>query len=582
MRQLWLAVARDRSAIELPRALSGARPVLDESIAGQSMIAFLQPEPGATEAWKDERSWTLRCGPIAAPPAGDQDAAPTVRIDRATGNLEVTVLLSSVVQLFHHRRGEVLYITTDPRWLHTSELPLDDEAVYCLLQFGALLPPLSMWSAIRRFTPGRRCTIRGDRVSMREELLPFWTERGSRGPAMRAVSSPAEQEAKTRKVVDRALERCAPDRAPLILFSGGVDSGLLAARTAALGWRDTVLVNYRTGMEDAEGDLARAMATHLGHRFECAMDDPGSWRRFLDTIGATYAQPQGDYSTLPIFMTVQRALEVRGARTVLLDGSAADGVFGGFPRMPRWQRLYKLPLPFRLAGAAAFRLRHCWTESSSSARKLAAMRASCQMPILLSSTSIENALLGVAYTADPAVRNALFDRTQQWIDEQFDLPHDSEVDPRTRGLDLMHLVCGMVAQKSASPLLGSPLCGAFPFLEPAVMRLGFEEGVHWPEQRESKAVLKRLLAQSVPREMVYRPKSGPKPPITAQLASPAIAEMLRASVLGPKNPLRPYLKLDVVRELVECAVRGTPLPNPSYNLLWTVFVTALWFDQIER
>ncbi|MFN8547710.1 MAG: asparagine synthase C-terminal domain-containing protein [Candidatus Eisenbacteria bacterium] len=556
--------------------------MLDQSIASRSLVAFLQPEPAASDSWSDERSCTLRCGPIAAAPAGDEDAAPTVRIDRAIGDLEVTVLLSSVVQLFHHRRGEVLYITTDPRWLRTADLPLDDEAVYCLLQFGALLPPLSMWNAIRRFTPGRRVTIRGDRFSMREEPLPFWTK--PRGPAstVRAVPTPAEQEESVRRTLDRALERCAPDRAPLILFSGGVDSGLLAARTAALGWRDTVLVNYRTGAQDPEGDLARAMAAHLGHRFECAMDDPGSWRRFLDTIGSTYAQPQGDYSTLPIFMTVQRALEVRDARKVLLDGSAADGVFGGFPRLPRWERLYKLPLPFRLAGAAAFRLRHCWTESSSSARKLAAMRASCQMPILLSSTSIENALLGVAYTADPAVRKALFDRTRQWVDEQFALPHDTEVDPRTRGLDLMHLVCGMVAQKSASPLLGSQLSGAFPFLEPEIMRLGFEQGVHWPEQRESKAVLKRLLARSVPREMVYRPKSGPKPPITAQLASPAIAEMLREAVLGVKNPLRPYLKLDVVRELVECAARGTPLPNPSYNLLWTLFVTALWFDQIER
>jgi len=69
------------------------------------------------------------------------------------------------------------------------------------------------------------------------------------------------------QVLDDSLVEVCPERNPVLLFSGGVDSGLLAARVAALGWRDALLVNYSFGDADPESHMAEAMAKHLGLRF---------------------------------------------------------------------------------------------------------------------------------------------------------------------------------------------------------------------------------------------------------------------------------------------------------------------------
>ena len=582
MRQLWLAVVAEGTAIQVPRAFEHGSIVLDEAIHGRRYLGIVDP-PLADAPSSSAESIVLRAGPDAGRVPDDprEDPAPTIRIDRRSGDLEVSVMLTSVVQLFHARHHDSLYLCTDPRVIRTSDMALDAEAVYCLLQFGALIAPLAIWDGMRRFLPGRVTRFRGRDLSMSEETIPYWSTADPRSASAEPLDARA-QEILVAERFDSSLERCSPDRRPIVLYSGGVDSGLMAARARQLGWNDTVLMNYQTGPGDPESELAQAMANHLGLRFERVTDDPGSWARFLGQIGASYVQPQGDYSTVPIQMAVQRALNLSDARRVVLDGSGADGVFGGFPRLPRWRRLYRMPLLFRLAGAAAFRLRGTWAEISSNGRKLAAMRESCQMPILLASVAAENALLGVAYRAEPSIRHALFERTLAWVREQFSYSRSVETDGEIRGFDLAHIVCNMTAQKSAPAFFGTHLDCAFPFLDPKVVRLGFEQAIDWPEQRESKAVLKRLLAEAVPREMVYRPKSGPKPPITAQLASPVIAEMLRAHVLGDANPLRPYLEMKVVREMVDRATRGVLLPFTTYNFLWTVFFTALWFDQLER
>jgi hypothetical protein len=157
----------------------------------------------------------------------------------------------------------------------------------------------------------------------------------------------------------------------------------------------------------------------------------------------------------------------------------------------------------------------------------------------------------------------------------------------------------MMAQKTPPLLVGEVGESVFPFLDPTIVRLGFDEaerarggsagtGVGGTVARGvgggaqpgpvQKAALKQLLARHVPEEMVYRPKSGPAPPIAAQLARPATQEAFEEVVLSAGSPLRPWLDLNVVRSLVRVPGSGRRLPHFAHNFLWTVLVTGLWLE----
>ena len=67
----------------------------------------------------------------------------------------------------------------------------------------------------------------------------------------------------------------------MLFFSGGVDSGLLAARLARLGRTDVTLAAYSFSPRDSETRLATAMADHLGFSCLTVAHDPRSLEQVL-------------------------------------------------------------------------------------------------------------------------------------------------------------------------------------------------------------------------------------------------------------------------------------------------------------
>ncbi len=108
------------------------------------------------------------------------------------------------------------------------------------------------------------------------------------------------------RTIDHDLQLMIDDKSPAILFSGGVDSSLLAARAKKLGWDDTLLIHYSFG-EDEHTQVARNVAHQLDLQMMEIADDPDQYESVFDHAGM-YPQPFGDHSTLPSFLIGQRLL----------------------------------------------------------------------------------------------------------------------------------------------------------------------------------------------------------------------------------------------------------------------------------
>jgi hypothetical protein len=271
-------------------------------------------------------------------------------------------------------------------------------------------------------------------------------------------------------------------------------------------------------------------------------------------------------------------LEIGTESRTIVDGAGADGLFGSFPKLSRWGALYRIPSIFRRMLSAAYGPGRFWTGRGRCARRMAWSRISCQMDFLLASMIAENPLCGIAYRAPKAIRREVQQILLKWVSETS--PSDDVLN-RARWMDVLYLVNEMTAQKGAALLQGSSADMALPFLDPGVVRLALEEVAHWP-QGEGKGLVKQLLASHVPPDMVYRPKSGPAPPIIDQFALPSTIEAFHDCVLDSGNPLLPFVKERFVRGLIERACRRQPLAHFTHNVLWTLLFTSLWIRQVLR
>ena len=106
----------------------------------------------------------------------------------------------------------------------------------------------------------------------------------------------------------------------------------------------------------------------------------------------------------------------------------------------------------------------------------------------------------------------------------------------------------------------------------------------WSEKcpnNEAKGLLKGILSKKVPRNLVYRKKSGFAPPVKQIFALRSVQEFLRDVVLSNTNPLIDFLRVQEVKKMIELAFRGQQLSFDVYSFLWCLIFTTAWLDQCK-
>jgi asparagine synthetase B (glutamine-hydrolysing) len=140
-----------------------------------------------------------------------------------------------------------------------------------------------------------------------------------------------------------------------------------------------------------------------------------------------------------------------------------------------------------------------------------------------------------------------------------------------------------VLPKSHGPVVSGGGRIAFPFLDPELLGLGLALPEHVKNAcGEAKLPLKQRLAELLPREWVYRPKSGFKPPLKNLLPHPEVAALVEDVVLQPGNALLDYCDRETVARLYHRIRAGQPTSKAVLESLWKlVFVSCWWRHQRE-
>lgn len=457
------------------------------------------------------------------------------------------------------------YTSSNLKNLTDLKLQVNDDAVLSVLQYGAIIPPLSPWLGIRRLLPGYKY-FGTDLVGPVElnKLVKV------------SESSDLEYQAdEVARLFDKILLRLIGDQKdPILMFSGGVDSGFLASRLAVLGYRDSLLLNYSFGERDEESRLAEAMAKRLNLKFE-RVSFKSNLCSCLKEPGSIYPQPFGDYSTVQALDLAYGVLHHSfGSKRLILDGTGADDAFGAFKIIDKWENVYKVPVLIRKIASSLY-AKTLWHSEGSIEYYSRIFRRSLEMP-MISAIWVQNPLEGIFYRRN--VSSLLDQLVVDWIG-----PWAGELQANRIVASDLALGCANVCAQKAIPILeAGGHTVSFPFLEKesVAMALAIASGTKW-KMDEKKAPLKKSLARYIPREMVYRPKSGFTDPKQEVFYQKEFIEYLHSAVEST-SPIGHLLIRKPILDACQFLENKKKLPCQTLNLLWAIVFTDRWYRTVHN
>ncbi|RMG89673.1 MAG: asparagine synthase (glutamine-hydrolyzing) [Chloroflexi bacterium] len=392
------------------------------------------------------------------------------------------------------------------------ERTIDPRAVWLYLTYLWSPAPYTMLRAVRKLEPGMALLVREGRIVERRQFykLPY--------PSA-CFEGDAEEAAKAvRGALGQAVQRQMVADVPVGSFlSGGLDSSAVVAfaRRAAPDHRIpcfTIETAHSTEGEGFVDDLpyARRIASHLGVELHTIRVGPEIVTQ-LERMVWHLDEPQADLAPLNALMICELA-RAQGIK-VLLSGAGGDDVFSGYRRhfalmQERWWSW--LPRSSRVALAAAARLLpanaplirrirrvldssvrdgderlasyFAWLPAVESEPLLSSdLRAACEgwsplAPLLESLRAIDG--------EEEPLNRMLFLETKHFLG-----------DHNLNYTDKMGMAVGVEVR--------------VPFLDPDLMRLAASLPIDFKQRgTEGKWILKRAMESELPREVIYRPKTG--------------------------------------------------------------------------
>jgi asparagine synthetase B (glutamine-hydrolysing) len=382
----------------------------------------------------------------------------------------------------------------------------------------------------------------------------------------------SEQQAdEIERLLDSILEKhIRGQEDPVLLFSGGVDSGIIASRLAALGYRNSLLLNYSFGEDDVESKLAEAMANQLGLKFKRV---PVT-RRFCNCLkepGKIYPQPFGDHSTVPTSDLAYSVVEyLSNRKCLILDGTGADAAFGKTAKIEKWKKLRRVPSIAKKIASYTY-MKMLWHREGRIEKTARILRRSIEMP-LLSAILAQNSFAGVFYRKDN--RHLVDQFLETWIGGWA-----GEEPVKKVIAAVLAFKCANIIGQKGKPIF--ELAGhkvLYPFLEFETISTALCSIPYW-QMEEPKAPLKTSLARCVPFEMVYRPKSGFIDPKGNVFFSEEFINYLR-SVTEPASPISHLLDKKLLLKSCDFLTRKKTLPAQTLNFLWAVVFTDRWYRTV--
>jgi asparagine synthase (glutamine-hydrolysing) len=469
---------------------------------------------------------------------------------------------------------------------------VDREALALYLRYGYVPTPWSIYRGVRKLPPASHLALSADGLAHRADPAPapYWSVEES---ARSGLAHPFEgDDEAAASALDALLRDAVAGQmiadVPLGAFlSGGIDSSTVVALMQAQSSQPvkTFTIGFHEDGYD-EASHARAIAKHLGTDHTELYVTPREAQDVVPLLPQLYDEPFADSSQIPTHLVSRLA---RQRVTVSLSGDGGDELFGGYNRYfwgtALWRRIGWMPPGGRALVANAITLLSpaAWDgvfralgpllpaklrqpAAGDKAHKMAGLIATPDREALYESL--------VALWREPGVVRGA---PEELCDTpaRFGTVEAPEVAQRMMYLDAVSYLPDDILVKVDRAAMGVSLETRVPLLDHRVVefawRLPFGMKVR---DGRGKWLLRRVLAQYVPRELFERNKMGFGIPLEHWLRGPLRAWAER--LLDPRRlDGEGWFDPAPVRRLWQQHLSGD---WNRQHALWTVLMFQAWLD----
>lgn len=475
---------------------------------------------------------------------------------------------------------------------------IDRSALCELLRHNYIPAPLTVFDGIMKLEPATMMTISPDSKNITSELYWDFNATIENGIKARGESGTASQLddkqflASTKSVLLESVERQLLSDVPLGCFlSGGIDSSLITALMCEVSSSsvNTFTIGFKEN-DFNEADYALKVSKHLGTKHHTAMLTGEDALAVVPDLANIYSEPFADPSALP---TALLAKTTRQSVTVALSGDGADELFMGYERyeftQKVWDKIRKVPSPVRkliqgaTRGLSAASLEKIVSKSSVALPRLGNMAPSADRILkgaeLLNAGTFRELYYKLdAHWYDPAdiILGSSDPRSLKARGDGFNWIEDN--DDWMCAYDSTAYLPDDILVKVDRAAMAYSLETRAPFLDHQVV----EHAWRLPETMkkrdgQQKWILKQLLREYIPNDLIDKPKMGFGIPLHLWLRGPLkdwAEDLLSESALARHG----VFNVAKIREIWRQHSDGER--NWAYRL-WTVLMLCQWLESVR-
>jgi len=435
------------------------------------------------------------------------------------------------------------------------------------LAFGYVPTPRTLFRGVRKLPPASLLVVDAAGVA---PPRPYWDLRfPARGEAGRVRLRDAAD--RVRDLLFAAVRKRLLADVPLgLLLSGGVDSAAVAAIMARLvpGRVKTFTVGFEGDAFFDERPYAQQVARDLDTEHHSSVVRPEAGA-LLETLLGHHDEPFGDSSALPTYLV---AREARAHVTVALNGDGGDETFAGYDRFHAALLADRIPSPLAHALRAAARLVPEGPSHHTRRRRIRRFADKAALPF------DERIFSWTSFFDLPTLRTLDADHL---ADRERVLSSYREALARCAGASLLSRLLYLNARtyllddllpkmdrmtmahglEARSPMLDRSLIEYVAGLPDRLKRRG----------GRGKIVLKKAVADMLPREILTRPKHGFGVPLGQWFRGELRPRV--ESLLLDRPRLARWLRPDAVRQMFAEHLAGK---SDRGHQLWTLLTLEMW------
>ncbi len=414
---------------------------------------------------------------------------------------------------------------------------IDRGALRAYMRVNYVPAPFTIYRAARKLPPATVLTVAADPVTRSISVgdpRPYWS-------AIEVALSAREQrltdrvsaKERLRDLLAGAVRSRMMSDVPLGAFlSGGIDSSLIVAQMQQHGSNQAL--TFTVGFEDPEYDEslpAAQVARHLGTAHACERATPSQAREAIVRMPAVYDEPFADSSQIPTYLVAQMA---RKHVTVALTGDGGDELFGGYQRYFVGQRAFPLirsipgwarrPLAslIRTMPPASWQSVIAWVRGLGAGARLADFSGERLHRLALQLRASSEEQMYEILMARPEDETVALEDCEQrrsagtsgWLTS---LPAAEAM----MLFDTLNILPDDFLTKVDRASMAMSLETRAPFLDPELFELAWRLPLEWRISGNSgKVLLREVLREVVPDEIVDRPKQGFGIPVGSWLKGP--------------------------------------------------------------